>query len=102
MRKLRIFIITLKIPGHPGTLQWELECRRGKNSIYSERHNMTINPVLQGQRFPKPGAHNFRRNKDTSVYFNRQVFIFFMSVREITGFPLYRLGFKISALNKCI
>lgn len=38
---------------------------QGGKSIYSESHNTTINPVLLGQRFPKPGAHNFRRNKDT-------------------------------------
>lgn len=50
---------------------------QGGKSIYSESHNMTINPVLLGQRFPKPGAQNFRRNKDTMfILIDRYLFFY--------------------------
>lgn len=82
-------------PEDPRAFQWDLECRRGKNPIYCESHNTTINPVVLGQRFPKPGAHNFRRNKDTVfILIDRYLFFSFMSVRKITDFPLYGLGLK--------
>lgn len=64
-------------PEDPRAFQWDLGCRRGKKSIYSESHNMTINPVVLGQRFPKPGAHNFRRNKDT-VFILIDRYLFFL------------------------
>lgn len=74
MRKLRMLIITPKIPGRCNQIR---NAAGEKNSIYSQRHNMTINPVLQGQRFPKPGAHNFRRNKDTVfILIDRYLFFF--------------------------
>lgn len=64
-------------PEDPRAFQWDLECRRGEKSIYSKSHNTTINPVVLGQRFPKPGAHNFRRNKDT-VFILIDRYLFFL------------------------
>lgn len=63
-------------PEDPKAFQWDLECRRGKNSIYNESHTTTINPVVLGQRFPNPGAH-FRRNKDT-VFILIDRYLFFL------------------------
>jgi hypothetical protein len=84
-------MILITMPEDPGAFHGI--CYAAEKKFCAQKARKTINPVFLGQRFPKCGTqNNFRRNKDALfTLIDRYLFIFFMSIRKITGFPLYGL-----------